>query len=340
MIEESFKAKKRTENRILAPEKITEADHESDLNLRPQKLSQFIGQQANKEKLSLVLQGAKNRGDAPDHILFSGPPGLGKTTLASIIAGELESSIKITSGPTLTKTGDIAKLLTDLQDNDVLFIDEIHRLNRSVEEVLYSAMEDYKLDILIGKGNTAKSMRLPLKRFTLVGATTMSGLLSSPLRDRFGIHIRLDYYKKQALKQIILRYSDLLGVNIEDNAAEKLASCGRGTPRITLRILRRVRDYAETSGSDIIDIYAVQKTLDILEIDSNGLDYMDRKIMNTIIEKFDCGPVSLDTIAMSIGEEARSIYEVYEPYLLQLGFLSRTPRGRTATDAAKRYFAQ
>ncbi|MCK9223510.1 MAG: Holliday junction branch migration DNA helicase RuvB [Candidatus Muirbacterium halophilum] len=340
MIEESFKGKKKDENRIVSPQKVTEIDHEGDLNLRPQKLCQFIGQKSNKEKLSLVIQGAKNRGDAPDHILFSGPPGLGKTTLASIIAGELESTIKITSGPTLTKTGDIAKLLTDLQENDVLFIDEIHRLNRSVEEVLYSAMEDFKLDILIGKANTAKSMRLPLKKFTLVGATTMSGLLSSPLRDRFGIHIRLDYYKKEALKQIILRYSDLLGIKINNDAAEKLANCGRGTPRITLRILRRVRDYAETSGNDIVDVKAVEKTLEILEIDNNGLDYMDRKIMNTIIEKYNSGPVSLDTIAMSIGEESRSIYEVYEPYLLQLGFLSRTPRGRTATDAAKRYFSK
>ncbi|MFA5478758.1 MAG: Holliday junction branch migration DNA helicase RuvB [Candidatus Muiribacteriota bacterium] len=323
-------------DRLVSPKTIQET--QDDGNLRPKSLDDFIGQKKTKTKISMILNAAKGRDEACDHILLSGPPGLGKTTLANIVAGELGSNIRITSGPTLTKTGDVAKLLTELEEKDVIFIDEIHRLSRSVEEVLYSAMEDYKLDIIIGKAATSKTLRLPLKRFTLIGATTMSGLLSSPLRDRFGIHIRLDYYEEKELTSIIDRYSKLLNINMLPEASKKLACCSRGTPRIALRILKRVRDYSQTENISPVTSDIVQKTLKILDIDMNGLDFMDKKIMQTIMEKFSGGPVSLDTIAMSIGEEARSIYEVYEPYLLQIGFLSRTPRGRIATDVAYQYF--
>ncbi|MGM0607787.1 MAG: Holliday junction branch migration DNA helicase RuvB [Candidatus Muiribacteriota bacterium] len=322
--------------RVVSPASQDEGVEEK--NLRPVKINDFIGQDANKTKISMILEAAKARDEACDHILLSGPPGLGKTTLATIVSKELGSQFKITSGPTLTKTGDIAKLLTDLNHKDVLFIDEIHRLSRTVEEVLYSAMEDYKLDIMIGKSASAKALRLPLKHFTLIGATTMSGLLSSPLRDRFGMHIRLDYYKKEELAEIVYGYSQKLQINIKSEACLKLAECSRGTPRIALRILRRARDYAQTRNKEKVTSDIVNKTLKILEIDKNGLDFMDRKIMDTIIKKFSGGPVGLDTIAMSIGEESRSIYEVYEPFLLQLGFLCRTPRGRLATDAAYEYF--
>jgi Holliday junction DNA helicase RuvB len=320
--------------RIVSPENI----ENTEIGIRPTSLKEFIGQEEAKRKLSLVLDAAIKRDEAPDHILLSGPPGLGKTTLASIVAHELKSNIKITSGPMLTKTGDIAKILTDLEDKDVIFIDEIHRLQRSVEEVLYSAMEDYQLDIMLGKGASAKSLRLPLKKFTLIGATTRSGLLSSPLRDRFGMHIRLDYYDEGSLAKIIIRYTDLQNIKIEKEAALKLALASRGTPRIAIRIVKRVRDFVENLGKKEINAKDVEETLKILNIDSMGLDFLDRKIMLTIMEKYSGGPVSLDTIAMSIGEEAKTVYEVYEPYLLQIGFLSRTARGRVATDAAYEYF--
>ncbi|PLX17424.1 MAG: Holliday junction branch migration DNA helicase RuvB [Candidatus Muiribacterium halophilum] len=308
-----------------------------DSSLRPTNLKEFIGQKKAKDKMRLLIDSAISRGDSSDHILLSGPPGLGKTTLATIVAKELNSNIKITSAPTLTKTGDIAKMLTDLNNNDILFIDEIHRLSRTVEEVLYSPMEEYRLDILIGKGQTSKSITLPLKKFTLVGATTMSGKLSSPLRSRFGMHIRLDYYDDKDLALIDKRYAELIGIDLDDDALLKLAGCSRGTPRIAIRILRRVRDFAVRHNKTKVDLEMVKETLRILEIDDMGLDFMDRKILNTLIKKYDGGPASLDTIAMSIGEEAASIYEVYEPFLLQLGFISRTNRGRIATDAAYRY---
>lgn len=312
-------------------------DSDVEYSLRPQKLSEYIGQKKVKEKLDIFMKAAKNRNEALDHVLFYGPPGLGKTTLANIIAKEMNSNLKITSGPAIEKAGDLAAILTGISDYDVLFIDEIHRLNRAVEEILYPAMEDYALDIMIGKGAAAKSIRLDLPKFTLIGATTRIGLLTSPLRDRFGVLCPMEYYDNSELKEIILRSSKILGVHIDDDAAFELARRSRGTPRVANRLLKRVRDYCEVCGSGIIDIDIAKKALNLLEVDINGLDIIDNKILTAIIDNFAGGPVGLETLSYFIGEEVDTISDVYEPYLIQQGFIIRTPRGRTASEKAYKH---
>jgi len=282
--------------------------------------------------MDIFIEAAKMRNEPLDHVLLSGPPGLGKTTMANIISNEMGVNIRITSGPAIERPGDLAAILTNLNENDVLFIDEIHRLNKSVEEIMYPAMEDYALDIIIGKGPSARSIRLDLSKFTLIGATTRAGLLTSPLRDRFGVMCTLDYYKTEDLKQIILRSAGIIGIEIDDAGAQEIARRSRGTPRIANRLLRRVRDFAIVKGKGKIDIETADKALLMLEIDSIGLDRLDRKILNTIIDFYKGGPVGVDTLAASIGEERSTIEDVYEPYLLQIGFLNRTPRGRVVTE--------
>lgn len=311
---------------------INSGEEELELSLRPQKLTQYIGQDKVKEKMSIFIEAAKMRNEPLDHVLLSGPPGLGKTTMANIISNEMGVNIRITSGPAIERPGDLAAILTNLNENDVLFIDEIHRLNKSVEEIMYPAMEDYALDIIIGKGPSARSIRLDLSKFTLIGATTRAGLLTSPLRDRFGVMCTLDYYKTEDLKQIIFRSAGIIGIEIDDAGAEEIARRSRGTPRIANRLLRRVRDFAVVKGQGKIDIETADKALLMLEIDSIGLDRLDRKILNTIIDFYKGGPVGVDTLAASIGEERSTIEDVYEPYLLQIGFLNRTPRGRVVTE--------
>lgn len=311
---------------------INSGEEELELSLRPQKLVQYIGQHKVKEKMSIFIEAAKMRNEPLDHVLLSGPPGLGKTTMANIISNEMGVNIRITSGPAIERPGDLAAILTNLNENDVLFIDEIHRLNKSVEEVMYPAMEDYALDIIIGKGPSARSIRLDLSKFTLIGATTRAGLLTSPLRDRFGVMCSLDYYKTEDLKQIILRSAGIIGIEIDDAGAEEIARRSRGTPRIANRLLKRVRDFAIVKGKGVIDFETADKALLMLEIDSIGLDRLDRKILNTIIDFYKGGPVGVDTLAASIGEERSTIEDVYEPYLMQIGFLSRTPRGRIVTE--------
>lgn len=311
---------------------INSGEEELELSLRPQKLAQYIGQDKVKEKMSIFIEAAKMRNEPLDHVLLSGPPGLGKTTMANIISNEMGVNIRITSGPAIERPGDLAAILTNLNENDVLFIDEIHRLNKSVEEIMYPAMEDYALDIIIGKGPSARSIRLDLSKFTLIGATTRAGLLTSPLRDRFGVMCTLDYYKTEDLKQIIIRSAGIIGIEIDDAGAEEIARRSRGTPRIANRLLRRVRDFAIVKGKGKIDIETADKALIMLEIDSIGLDRLDRKILNTIIDFYKGGPVGVDTLAASIGEEKTTIEDVYEPYLLQIGFLNRTPRGRVVTE--------
>ena len=311
---------------------INSGEEEIELSLRPQKLTQYIGQKKVKEKLGIFIEAAKMRNEPLDHVLLSGPPGLGKTTMANIISNEMGVNIRITSGPAIERPGDLAAILTNLNENDVLFIDEIHRLNKSVEEIMYPAMEDYALDIIIGKGPSARSIRLDLSKFTLIGATTRAGLLTSPLRDRFGVMCTLDYYKTEDLKQIILRSAGIIGIEIDDAGAEEIARRSRGTPRIANRLLRRVRDFAIVKGKGRIDIETADKALLMLEIDPLGLDRLDRKILNTIIDFYKGGPVGVDTLAASIGEERSTIEDVYEPYLLQIGFLNRTPRGRVVTE--------
>ncbi len=311
---------------------INSGEEELELSLRPQKLTQYIGQDKVKEKMGIFIEAAKMRNEPLDHVLLSGPPGLGKTTMANIISNEMGVNIRITSGPAIERPGDLAAILTNLNENDVLFIDEIHRLNKSVEEIMYPAMEDYALDIIIGKGPSARSIRLDLSKFTLIGATTRAGLLTSPLRDRFGVMCTLDYYKTEDLKQIILRSAGIIGIEIDDAGAQEIARRSRGTPRIANRLLRRVRDFAIVKGKGKIDIETADKALLMLEIDSIGLDRLDRKILNTIIDFYKGGPVGVDTLAASIGEERSTIEDVYEPYLLQIGFLNRTPRGRVVTE--------
>lgn len=303
-------------------------------SLRPRKLVEYIGQDKVKDNLSIFVQAALSRGEALDHVLLYGPPGLGKTTLAAIIANELGVNFRVTSGPAIERSGDLAALLTNLREKDVLFIDEIHRLSRHVEEVLYSAMEDFALDIIIGKGPSARSIRLDIAPFTLIGATTKAGALAAPLRDRFGVISRLEYYEPKALIHIIKRAAEILNIAIEDRGALEIAKRSRGTPRIANRLLKRVRDFAQITGDGVITDSVADKALVMLEVDKCGLDNTDRTMLLTIIEKFNGGPVGLDTLAASISEETDTIEDIYEPYLLQLGFINRTPRGRVATLAA------
>ncbi|MEA4853461.1 MAG: Holliday junction branch migration DNA helicase RuvB [Christensenella sp.] len=324
------------ESRIISGMKMNE-DIAADATLRPQSLEEYIGQDRIKEKMSIFIQAAKMRGEALDHVLLYGPPGLGKTTLAHIIAQELNVNIRITSGPAIERPGDLAALLTNLSDKDVLFIDEIHRLNTSVEEVLYPAMEDYALDIILGKGPSARSMRIDLPRFTLVGATTRAGMLTSPLRDRFGVINRLQMYDAQQLKTIVKRSAKILDIHVDEAGAEEIARRSRGTPRIANRLLRRVRDFADVCAQGVITREAADEGLKLLEVDALGLDHSDRLVLDAILTKFSGGPVGLDTLAATTGEEAGTIEDVIEPFLLQLGFIQRTPRGRVATEHAYRH---
>lgn len=311
--------------------KLTEEDIKIEGSLRPQSLDDYIGQEKAKSTLKVYIEAAKQRGEALDHVLFYGPPGLGKTTLAGIIANEMGTHMKVTSGPAIEKPGEIAAILNGLSEGDVLFIDEIHRLNRQVEEVLYPAMEDYAIDIMIGKGPTARSIRLDLPKFTLVGATTRAGLLTAPLRDRFGVIHKLEFYTRQELSTIIINSAKRLGVAVEPNGAMELAKRSRGTPRLANRLLKRVRDFAQVRYDGDITEEVARTALDILDVDKLGLDHVDRNLMETMIVKFDGGPVGLDTIAAAIGEDAGTIEDVYEPYLIQNGLIMRTPRGRVVT---------
>ena len=321
------------EKRIITTE-LTEEDAGIENNLRPKLLKDYIGQEKAKENLKIYIEAAKSRREALDHVLFYGPPGLGKTTLSSIIANEMGVNLKITSGPAIEKPGEMAAILNNLQENDVLFVDEIHRLNRQVEEVLYPAMEDFAIDIMIGKGAAARSIRLDLPKFTLVGATTRAGLLSAPLRDRFGVVHRLEFYTIEELKTIILRSAKVLQVDIEEQGALEMAKRSRGTPRLANRLLRRVRDFAQVKYDGVITKEVAIFALDLLEVDQLGLDNSDRLILTTMMEKFTGGPVGLDTLAAAIGEDSGTLEEVYEPYLIKNGFIQRTPRGRIVTEFA------
>jgi Holliday junction DNA helicase RuvB len=321
------------EERVLTPESTPE-DTDVEYSLRPKTLSEYIGQDKVKENLSVFIEAAKGRGEPLDHVLLYGPPGLGKTTLSCIIANEMNVNVRITSGPAIEKPGDLAALLTNLSPNDVLFIDEIHRLSRAVEEVLYPAMEDYALDIIIGKGPSARSIRIDLPKFTLVGATTRAGQLTAPLRDRFGVMLRLELYTNEQLSDIILRSAGILEISCTKDGALELAKRSRGTPRVANRLLKRVRDFAQVMGNGTVDREIVDTALERLDIDTLGLDAIDRRMLTTIIRNYGGGPVGLETLAAALGEESVTLEDVYEPYLMQLGFLSRTPRGRCVTDLA------
>ena len=312
-------------------------DIDVENSLRPKSLDDYLGQEKAKEQLKIFIEAAKSRNEQLDHVLLYGPPGLGKTTLASIIANEMSVNLRITSGPAIERAGDLAAILTNLNENDVLFIDEIHRINRSVEEVLYSAMEDFCLDIIIGKGPSARSIRLDLPKFTLIGATTRAGMLTNPLRDRFGVICKLDYYTVDELAKIVVRSSEILGAEIQIGGATEIARRSRGTPRIANRLLKRVRDYAQVRADGNITDDVANKALELLGVDSLGLDYVDEKLLMTIIQKFRGGPVGLDTLAASIGEDRNTIEDVYEPYLIQIGFISRTQRGRVPLPAAYKH---
>ena len=325
------------EKRIIATELVSE-DKGIENSLRPKYLSEYVGQTRIKDMLSVYMEAARSRHESLDHVLFYGPPGLGKTTLAGIIANEMGVNLKITAGPAIEKPGEMAAILNNLSEGDVLFVDEIHRLNRQVEEVLYPAMEDFAIDVVIGKGAAARSIRIDLPKFTLVGATTRAGMLTAPLRDRFGVVQKLEFYTPRELKTIVLRSAERLQVEIEDEAAGLISTRSRGTPRLANRLLKRVRDFAQIRYDGVITVEATEYALDLLDVDRSGLDHMDRDILLTIIEKFGGGPVGLDTLAAALGEDVATIEDVYEPYLIMCGFINRTPRGRVATPTAYRHF--
>lgn len=325
------------ENRIVTTAELG-GDEENEYSLRPKNLSEYIGQNKVKENLKVFIDAAKAREEALDHVLLYGPPGLGKTTLSGIIANEMGVNIRVTSGPAIEKPGDLAALLTNLSEKDILFVDEIHRLSRAVEEILYPAMEDYALDIIIGKGPSARSIRLDLPKFTLIGATTKAGALTAPLRDRFGVICRLEMYTPKELCEIVSRSAGILGIDIEPGGAAEIASRSRGTPRIANRLLRRVRDYAQIRADGVINRKTADEALKMLEVDSLGLDKSDRTMLLTVIKHYGGGPVGLDTLAATIGEESETVEDVYEPYLMQIGFINRTPRGRMVTPLAYEHF--